>query len=268
MNAATILVVDDEPQIRRAMLTTLACMAVRVERRSGETRWKMLRPPPRSDSARRQLARNFRLGNLPGDSCHSDSPIIMLTVRNTERDKVEVLDAGADDYVAKPFGVQELIARIRAAMRPVRARRRQAAPFDSDGSLKIDFEAHRDGAGTARSPDAQGIRSAEAARFHPGTASRTATCCRRSGGRIMKTKSNTCGSLLISSKKNRARPPPSALHPHRAVDRLSLRAAQIKIRSLTLRKIIRHSTRASLRSAGVPPALDVLSLVCCMRVCF
>src|SRR6202043_2292640 len=64
--------------------------------------------------------------NMPGrsglDTCReirqtSDVPIIMLTVRNTERDKVQALDAGADDYVVKPFGIEELMARIRAALR-------------------------------------------------------------------------------------------------------------------------------------------------------
>src|SRR5258708_14708416 len=47
----------------------------------------------------------------------SDVPIIILTVRNAEKEKVEALDAGADDYVCKPFGMQELMARIRAALR-------------------------------------------------------------------------------------------------------------------------------------------------------
>ena len=49
----------------------------------------------------------------------SDIPIIILSVRNTETDKVQALDAGADDYVTKPFGIQELLARIRATMRRV-----------------------------------------------------------------------------------------------------------------------------------------------------
>ena len=66
--------------------------------------------------------------NMPGigglETCraireNSELPIIVLSVRNTERDKVEALDAGADDYVTKPFGIQELLARIRAAMRRV-----------------------------------------------------------------------------------------------------------------------------------------------------
>ncbi len=54
----------------------------------------------------------------------SDIPVIILSVRNTEKDKVAALDAGADDYVTKPFGIEELLARIRAALR--RARRRRA----------------------------------------------------------------------------------------------------------------------------------------------
>src|ERR1039458_4222168 len=64
--------------------------------------------------------------NMPGmggiETCRairqtSDLPIIVLSVCNTERDKVEALDAGADDYVTKPFGIQELLARIRAVIR-------------------------------------------------------------------------------------------------------------------------------------------------------
>jgi two-component system KDP operon response regulator KdpE len=85
--------------------------------------------------------------NMPGRSgleiCRdirqsNDIPIIMLTVRNAERDKVQALDAGADDYVVKPFGAEELVARIRRALR-------RAAPVDSippfsSTDLKIDFE--------------------------------------------------------------------------------------------------------------------------------
>ncbi len=70
--------------------------------------------------------------NMPGigglDTCREiraahDVPIIMLTVRNSERDKVSALDAGADDYVVKPFGMEELLARIRAALRRAPRRR-------------------------------------------------------------------------------------------------------------------------------------------------
>ena len=85
--------------------------------------------------------------NLPGisglDTCReirasSDVPIIMLTVRNSERDKVQALDAGADDYVVKPFGVEELMARIRAALR--RAGPGDAIPAFVSDDLVIDFE--------------------------------------------------------------------------------------------------------------------------------
>jgi two-component system KDP operon response regulator KdpE len=68
----------------------------------------------------------------------SDVPIIMLSVRNSERDKVMALDAGADDYVVKPFGVEELMARIRAALRRT-APEETTPPFASD-ELSIDFE--------------------------------------------------------------------------------------------------------------------------------
>jgi len=85
--------------------------------------------------------------NMPGisglEACaeirtSSDVPIIMLTIRNTERDKVQALDAGADDYVVKPFGVQELMARIRAALR--RSAPGDATPAFLTDDLKIDFD--------------------------------------------------------------------------------------------------------------------------------
>ena len=88
--------------------------------------------------------------NLPGmsgiETCReirrsSDAPIIMLTVRSAERDKVVALDAGADDYVTKPFGIEELLARIRASLR-----RHPSAdalqPFVFK-ELTVDFESRR-----------------------------------------------------------------------------------------------------------------------------
>jgi two-component system, OmpR family, KDP operon response regulator KdpE len=140
MNGATILVVDDEPQIRRVMLTTLTSHGYTVvEARSGEEALEKVRSD-RPDLILLDV-------NLPGISgvqtCQeirssSDLPIIMLTIRNTERDKVQALDAGADDYVVKPFGVEELMARIRAALRRV-ATEETIPAFVSD-DLKIDFE--------------------------------------------------------------------------------------------------------------------------------
>lgn len=139
MSAATIYVIDDEPQLRRAMKATLTSIGYTVvEAKSGEealAEIDQLRP----DLVLLDL-------NMPGlgglETCRavrdrSDVPIIVLSVRNTEPDKVQALDAGADDYVTKPFGIQELLARIRAAMR--------RSPSSSDptsvrsGDLEIDF---------------------------------------------------------------------------------------------------------------------------------
>ena len=140
MSASTILIVDDEPQIRRVMLTTLTSHGYSViEAASGEEALGKIRTE-RPDLILLDV-------NMPGisglETCaeirtSSDVPIIMLTIRNSERDKVEALDAGADDYVVKPFGVQELMARIRAALR--RSSPGDATPAFASDDLKIDFE--------------------------------------------------------------------------------------------------------------------------------
>ena len=119
MSTPTILIVDDEPQIRRVMRTTLSSNGYTVlEAEAGKRRWNMSR------NERPELV--LLDVNMPGmsglETCReirdqSDVAIIMLTVRNTEHDKVLALDAGADDYVVKPFGMEELLARIRAALR-------------------------------------------------------------------------------------------------------------------------------------------------------
>jgi len=140
MSDATILIVDDEPQIRRVMRTTLSSHGYAVvEAASGEEALEKLRAV-RPDLIVLDV-------NMPGisglETCaeirtSSDVPIIMLTIRNSERDKVQALDAGADDYVVKPFGVQELMARIRAALR--RSAPGDATPAFLTDDLKIDFD--------------------------------------------------------------------------------------------------------------------------------
>jgi len=119
MSAGKILVVDDDPQIRRAMRTTLTARGYEVgDVRTGEEALDELR------------ASNYDLAlldmNMPGiggiETCRlirsaSEIAIIMLTVSNSEKDKVDALDAGADDYVTKPFSPPELLARIRATLR-------------------------------------------------------------------------------------------------------------------------------------------------------
>lgn len=119
MSAGRILVVDDDPQIRRAMRTTLTARGYEVaDVRSGEEALEALR------SANYDLA--LLDMNMPGmggiETCRlirsgSEVAIIMLTVSNSEKNKVEALDAGADDYVTKPFSTPELLARIRATLR-------------------------------------------------------------------------------------------------------------------------------------------------------
>jgi two-component system KDP operon response regulator KdpE len=139
MSSATILIVDDEPQIRRVMRTTLTSQGYSViEAKSGEEALEKYRAE-RADLILLDV-------NMPGtsglDTCReirrsTDVPIIMLTVRNTEKDKVQALDAGADDYVVKPFGAEELMARIRAALR--RAAPGEALPVFTSDELTIDF---------------------------------------------------------------------------------------------------------------------------------
>lgn len=140
MIAATILVVDDESQIRRVMRSTLSSKGYVIrEATTGEEA---------VEAVRRERPDLILLDvNMPGiggieaareirEMC--DAPIIMLTVRNAERDKVIALDAGADDYVVKPFGIEELLARIRAALR--RYVPGEAIPRFITRDLAIDFE--------------------------------------------------------------------------------------------------------------------------------
>jgi two-component system KDP operon response regulator KdpE len=140
MVSATILVVDDEPQIRRVLRSTLTSQGyVITDAKTGEEG---------VESVRKNKPDLVLLDvNMPGmggiEACReirraSEAPIIMLTVRNAERDKVLALDAGADDYVVKPFGIEELLARIRAALRRY-APGDRLPPFLSK-ELTLDFE--------------------------------------------------------------------------------------------------------------------------------
>ena len=119
MSAGRILVVDDEPRIRRVMRTTLTSEGYEVDdAKTGEEALERVRAF-RPDLVLLDI-------NMPGmggvaacRAIRSDTniAIIMLTVRNSEFDKVDALDAGADDFVTKPFSTPELLARIRAALR-------------------------------------------------------------------------------------------------------------------------------------------------------
>ena len=131
MITAKILVIDDEPQIRRVMRTSLSGQGYFInDAKSGEEGLEKLRQD-RFDLVLLDV-------NMPGmsglEACRqiragSDIAIIMLTVRDTEADKIAALDAGADDYVTKPFSMPELLARIRSNLRRV--------PFATGSSPQI-----------------------------------------------------------------------------------------------------------------------------------
>ena len=132
-----ILVVDDEPQLRRVMRVALTDLGYTImEARTGEEAMDVLHEYD-PDLILLDI-------NMPGmggmETCRalrrvSNVPIVILSVRNSEQDKVAALDAGADDYVTKPFGIQELLARIRAALR-----RYSTRDHEPDSIATEDFE--------------------------------------------------------------------------------------------------------------------------------
>ncbi len=144
MRNPSILIVDDEPQIRRVIKAALSKQGyVVAEARSGEAALEMIRDE-RFDMA--ILDRNMPgMGGL--ETCRtirdtSDMGIIMLTVRKTEQDRIEALDAGADDYVTKPFSMPELSARIRANLRRVPSASHAGTQAIRFGNVSVDLATH------------------------------------------------------------------------------------------------------------------------------
>ena len=136
---ASVLIIDDEPQIRRFLGISLRAQGYKVlEAENGATGLETL-----ASRGADAVILDLGLPDLDGHEvlrelrAWSSVPVIVLSVRSGETDKVKALDAGANDYVTKPFGVQELCARLRALLR-LRPEDDQAAVFD-DGTLKIDL---------------------------------------------------------------------------------------------------------------------------------
>jgi two-component system, OmpR family, KDP operon response regulator KdpE len=138
-----VLVVDDQPQITRVLRTVLSSQGYQV-RTAGEgeaalSSFNEFRPElvitdlfmPHMDGL--ELCRRIR--------SMSNVPIIVLSVKGEERSKVEALDSGADDYVTKPFGIDELLARVRAALRRGGSDA-EVASFDV-GDFRVDLEGRR-----------------------------------------------------------------------------------------------------------------------------
>jgi len=144
MSSARILVTDDDPQIRRVLRTALVAQGYEVvAARNGEEALERMR-----DEKLDLIILDMNMPGMGGlETCRlirstSDIALIMLTVRDAESDKVEALDAGADDYITKPFSSPELLARIRAALRrtPQLSSETQVVKFDD---VEINFSLRR-----------------------------------------------------------------------------------------------------------------------------
>jgi len=138
-----ILVVDDEPQITRVLKTTLSSQGYGVRSASnGEEALNEMKDWPPD-----LIITDLRMPGIDGlELCRrvrADSrvPIIVLSVKGEESVKVQALDAGADDYVTKPFSVNELLARVRAALRRATAADGSDAPSIEAGDIKINVPA-------------------------------------------------------------------------------------------------------------------------------
>lgn len=140
---ANILVVDDEAQITRVLKTTLSSHGYGIRTAAdGEEALQLMK-----DWSPDLIISDLRMPNMGGlELCrrvraHSRIPIIVLSVKGEEPIKVEALDAGADDYVTKPFSVNELLARVRAALRRASAPETADAPVIDAGDFHIDIPA-------------------------------------------------------------------------------------------------------------------------------
>ncbi len=135
-----VLVVDDEPQIRRALRTSLEAHGYDVATvGTGEEGVVAA-----AEQAPDLMLLDLGLPDIDGTEvirrvrAFSDVPVIVLSVRELQTDKVAALDAGADDYVTKPFGMEELLARSRATMRRTQADE-SAAPVVRFETLQVDL---------------------------------------------------------------------------------------------------------------------------------
>src|ERR1039458_2091498 len=120
MNPAKILLVDDDSQVRRALRTTLTSAGyIVVEARTGEEALEEVQ----AEGAADMVLLDLKMPGIGGlEACRRirkifDVPILVISVLRTQEDKVQAFDAGADDYLVKPFGIQELLSRMDALRR-------------------------------------------------------------------------------------------------------------------------------------------------------
>jgi two-component system KDP operon response regulator KdpE len=140
-----ILVVDDEPQITRVLRTSLSSHAydVRVAN-DGETALEIMK-----DWTPDLVVTDLSMPNMDGLEltrrlrASTKVPIVVLSVRGEERTKVQALDAGADDYVTKPFSMEELLARVRASLRRAPSADESEPEKIEVGDFQIDLAGHK-----------------------------------------------------------------------------------------------------------------------------
>ena len=143
-NEPHILVIDDEPKIQRAIRTILTEKGFRVTTASRGEEGLALAAANEPDI----IILDLGLPDMDGvEVCTRlrewfQQPIIILSVRDSERDKVAALDKGADDYLTKPFGIEELLARVRVALRHTTSRQDAPGKEVKAGSITIDLVWH------------------------------------------------------------------------------------------------------------------------------
>jgi two-component system KDP operon response regulator KdpE len=140
-----ILIVDDEPQITRVLRRSLSAHRYEIRTAAdGESALETVR-----DFAPDLIITDLSMPEMNGiELCReirkkSEIPIIVLSVKGEEKTKVEALDAGADDYITKPFGIDELLARVRAALRRAPLKSEQEMENLSEGDFQVNFAARQ-----------------------------------------------------------------------------------------------------------------------------
>src|SRR5215469_9579463 len=141
----SILVVDDETSLRQALRTSLAASGFAVqEARTGEEAVEIVR-----EHAFDLVLLDVNMRGISGvEACRRirgfapQMGIVMVTVRDSEDDKVRALEAGADDYITKPFLLRELVARMRAVLRRLHGPNGTSSPVLNAGALELDLEHH------------------------------------------------------------------------------------------------------------------------------
>ncbi len=141
MRVSSVLIVDDEPQARRVLRTALVAHGFEVnEAVSGEEAVQKLREEPPD-----VILLDLKMPGMGGlEACReirasSQVPVIVVSAKKSEKNRTEAFEAGADQYVAKPCGIQELVARIRAVRRRVDSLR---SPVLVLGDVEVNFETH------------------------------------------------------------------------------------------------------------------------------